>query len=299
MSLFLHHDALSAPLENPRLRVLSLGVGVQSVTLYRMAERGDLGPKPDVAIVADTKAEPKWFYDYLAHLQETGTIPIVVVSAGDLEADILQGQNTTSHDWCAIPAFALNEDAETGMLRRQCTQEYKIHAIQAEIRRLLGLKPRQSIRHFLKLKRGEPTPLIVETWVGISMDEITRMKSSRLPYEYKRHPLIEARMSRKDCLRWLEERQYRLPRKSACVFCPYRDHAKWLDLKENAPEDFARAVAVDRAIRNGNPSIGMRTGKMGVHRSLTPLEDVDFTQPDPADGFRFGWANECEGMCGV
>ncbi len=33
----------------PRLRVLSLGVGVQSVTLALMAARGDIGCMPDCA----------------------------------------------------------------------------------------------------------------------------------------------------------------------------------------------------------------------------------------------------------
>ncbi|MFZ5669102.1 MAG: hypothetical protein ACOY4K_06385 [Pseudomonadota bacterium] len=293
----LHHDGLSRPLDAPRLRILSLGLGVQSVTLALMAERGELGPKPDFALWAETP-DPKHTFDYLDYLRPLLSFPIVEVKAGDLEADILQGVNTTSHDWCAIPAFVENEDGEVALLRRQCTQEYKLHPIIAEVRSRLGLKPRQSIRHFLRLRRDEPTPRLVEMWVGISMDGIERLAQSPHKYIHNRHPLVEARMSRRDCEAWLRERQYRVPGKSACVFCPFRSNAEWAAMKAESPADFDRAVAVDRAIRGGNPSIGMRTTKMGVHRSLRPLEEIDFSEPE-TDQRRFGFVNECLGMCGV
>ena len=42
------------PVPTIRLRVLSLGAGVQSTTLALMASHGDAGPIPDCAIFADT-----------------------------------------------------------------------------------------------------------------------------------------------------------------------------------------------------------------------------------------------------
>ena len=44
--------------EDYDLRILSLGAGVQSSALYRMAVMGEIGPKPSYAIFADTKNEP-------------------------------------------------------------------------------------------------------------------------------------------------------------------------------------------------------------------------------------------------
>ena len=49
-------------IEGVRLRVLSLGAGVQSSTLALMASRGEIGPMPDCAIFADTGAEPAKVY---------------------------------------------------------------------------------------------------------------------------------------------------------------------------------------------------------------------------------------------
>ena len=67
-----------------RLRVLSLGAGVQSTTLALMAAHGEIGPMPDCAIFADTGWEPKAVYEHLAWLGSLNVLPfpIHIVSAG-------------------------------------------------------------------------------------------------------------------------------------------------------------------------------------------------------------------------
>ena len=52
--------------QQPSLRVLSLGAGVQSTTLALMAAHGDIAPMPDCAIFADTGWEPRAVYEHLA-----------------------------------------------------------------------------------------------------------------------------------------------------------------------------------------------------------------------------------------
>jgi hypothetical protein len=49
------------PLDNPQIRVISLGAGVQSSVLALMADQEILGPRPDVAIFADTGGSLKVF----------------------------------------------------------------------------------------------------------------------------------------------------------------------------------------------------------------------------------------------
>lgn len=51
-------------MSEPTIRTLSLGAGVQSTTLLLLALEGAL-PKPDYAIFADTKWEPKRVYEHL------------------------------------------------------------------------------------------------------------------------------------------------------------------------------------------------------------------------------------------
>ncbi|MDD3836681.1 MAG: hypothetical protein PHG43_02460, partial [Phenylobacterium sp.] len=75
-----------------RLRVLSLGAGVQSTTLALMAAHGEVGPMPDCAIFADTGWEPRAVREHLAWLMSPNVLPfpVHVVSAGDIHADLLR-----------------------------------------------------------------------------------------------------------------------------------------------------------------------------------------------------------------
>lgn len=293
--IHLHHDGLSRPLENPTIRVLSLGAGVQSTTLALMAARGDLGPKPDCAIFSDTGAEPAGVYRHLGWLESILPFPVHRVSSGNLRDEIYAAARDEDGMFFRIPAFVTGEDGKPAPMPRSCTRDYKIDPITQKVRGLIGLKPRQSIRAMLMLKRKDKLPVLVEQWIGISTDEIERLKRAREPWIHQRHPLIEARMSRRDCLKWMAERQYLEPPKSACTFCPWHDNAMWRGLRDNDPESWADAVAVDRAMRVTGPHRGMRSHAF-LHRKLVPLDEVDLSAPDEPG---LGFINECEGMCGV
>lgn len=208
-----HWPTLSAPIDAPALRVLSLGAGVQSTTLALAAARGDVGPMPDCAIFADTGWEPRRVYEHLAWLRERLPFPVHIVSAGSLRDSIL---DLNEHDKRAasVPFFVKRSDGSVGMgQRRQCTREYKIDPIIKEVRRLIGVQPGQRVRNGVH----------VEQWIGISTDEIQRVKLAQHHYITHRWPLIEANMSRRDCLKWLSERQYSAP-KSSCLGCPFHSN---------------------------------------------------------------------------
>jgi hypothetical protein len=54
-------------------------------------------------------------------------------------------------------------------------------------------------------------------------------------------------------------------------------------------------LAVDNAIRDG---ISGTSQKIYLHRSLKPIDQIDFTTAEEAGQGRL-FSNECEGMCGV
>lgn len=91
-----------------RLRVQSLGAGVQSTTLALMAAHGETGPMPDCAIFAEAGWEPKAVYDHLDWLRSPNVLPfpVHVVSAGNIR-DQLMGA-AKGKRWASIPAFAKN-----------------------------------------------------------------------------------------------------------------------------------------------------------------------------------------------
>jgi hypothetical protein len=274
--------------EDPRLRVLSLGAGVQSTTLALMAAHGEFDVMPDCAIFADTGAEPQAVYEHLDWLRGGNVLPfpVHVVSAGSLKDELLSAARHEGNSWGRPPFFVRNGDGSAGMLRRQCTADYKIDPINRKVRELIGLKPRQRWP-------GEPA---IEQWIGISLDELIRIKPPRQKAIAGRWPLIEKEMTRWDCKRWLERHEYPIPPKSACTFCPFHSDAMWRDIKLADPEAWSEAVAVDEAIRDG--MAGVKAENVYVHRSLVPLAEIDFRNLDDL-GQIDAFANECEGMCGV
>lgn len=274
------------------MRILNLGGGVQSTTLYLMALKGEIEPI-DCAIFADLGEEPKSVYAHMEWLKSLGGPIIHIVSAGILGDNLKNGLNSTGQRFATIPAFtAQNEGEPLGMMRRQCTSEYKIKPIERFIRReLLGLEKGQRIKTKL-------TQLF-----GISLDEAgraTRIKSNSPHWSEPEFPLCDKMMTRADCVKWLEAFgiPHQVPR-SACVFCPYKSDHEWLQLRESDPDGWARAVEIDDALRvEGVVENDSQhsNDKIYLHKSCRPLKEVQLTDMERGQSaFNF----ECEGGCAL
>jgi hypothetical protein len=280
--------------------ILSLGAGVQSSVLLLLSCLGIL-PKLDAAIFCDTQWEPAAVYTHLWWLAEQAAaagIPVLIGSAGDLRADMLRsmvrGTKDKEQRWVSMPLFTKDRETEHGgMIRRQCTQEYKLNVIERIIRRdILGLR---------KGERG-PADVHVQQWIGISLDEKKRMRVSDKRWQTNQYPLIgwpeqtlEKRWTRAMCHQWFAEHypSQMLPR-SACIGCPFHSDEEWREMKEHRPDEFADACDFDYRIRTCG---GMR-GDVFLHASRIPLADVDFTVSNPTQQNLFA-TQECLGMCGV
>lgn len=275
--------------------ILNLGAGVQSTALYLLAREPDAKFRFDLAIFADTGEEPSAVYEHLDYLRALGAPEIWVRSTGKLGDDLVHGRNSTGQRFVSIPAFTKSAEGKVGMVRRQCTAEYKIDVVNKAIRReLLGLKFRQRI----------PKDVTVYQYFGISTDEAGRAERAKKRFEKVKHtvpvyPLIEMGWSRKDCLTYLRDKLPHQVPKSSCVFCPYRTNQSWKHLKATDSEGWGRAVQIDRALRDKNSvcNRGFRQ-ELFVHRSCVPLEVIDFDalQPNTIDPMTTG---DCHGMCGL
>lgn len=144
-------------------------------------------------------------------------------------------------------------------------------------------------------RRRSPTMPVFEQWIGISTDEVIRMKPSWEAWQRNRWPLIEQRMSLRHCLAWLADHGYPPPPKSSCIGCPFHSDAMWRQIRDYDPEAWYDAVDVDHAIRHGLRRI---RGDVFLHRSAVPLDQADLsTEADHGQLDLFG--NECAGICGV
>lgn len=269
------------------LDLISLGAGVQSSTMALMAAAGEITPMPYLAIFSDTQAEPESVYRWLEWLEKELPFPVLRVTAGDLTREALRVRVTKDnralrYTRSLVPAYIKNPDGSRGIMQRSCTKEFKLDQI-----RSLALKTLKE----QKLAR-------VVQWIGISLDEVHRMKPSKDARISHRWPLVELRYSRHDCLRWMKEHGYPAPPRSACVYCPYHSDAEWRRLRKEEPLEFAKAVAFDRQYREVKATTDNIAGIPYLHNSLVPLDQVDFsTDEDHGQQVMFG--NECEGMCGV
>ena len=272
-----------------KLRVLSLGAGVQSSVMALMANEGYRGmPKPDFAIFADTGWEPKAVYDHLEWLESQLDYEVVRVSAGNIKENTINGINPQGRKFIDMPVYVIKDDGKKYIGTRTCTKEYKVFPIRDELRRRLGLAP------------GEVCPIDkqVEMWLGITTDEAAREKESRDRWITNVYPLIDAGYSRAQLYAWFSERfPDRVLPKSACIGCPYHADNVWKEMKENDPVSFADAVNVDWAIRNMPQARGALKGEAFLHNLRIPLSEIEFSTDLQTETQRM--EEECEGLCGI
>jgi hypothetical protein len=251
------------------IKVVSLGWGVQSFTLAAMVALGELEPV-EFFIHSDTTHEASWTYKfaekYTDWLESFG-VKVVTVKPSKKKRNAFNEYNGIF-----IPAYTYSEHGK-GQLRRQCTGDWKIAPMR---------------RYFQKVRNGKP----IEIWLGITTDEIQRVKASDVKYIQNRWPLIEKNMSRFDCIAWLREHEIEIPRRSSCTFCPYHNTENWKLIMESEV-DRKEAIEHDEAIRKIRPPFDLF-----VHPARLPLREIDFRTAEEKGQLSL-WDNECDGICGL
>ena len=269
-------------------KFLSLGAGVQSSTIFLMCCYGELEPI-DAAVFADTMWEPKVVYKWLDFLISEGNkhgIKIHKVQSGNIRDDALISQvrgikSKGQRKWMAMPLFTDNPDGSVGMIRRQCTSEYKIRPLEKKFRLLAGYKKYQRI-----------PPGSIEVWKGISMDEANRASISDKKWITFYYPLIEKRMRRSDCRYWFTKRGLPQPPRSACLGCTYHSNREWRKIRDESPDEWRDVVAFDKAIRK----CGGKRSDVFLHHDRIPLDEVNLDRDSSQLSL---FSDECMGVCGV
>lgn len=264
------------------MRILSLGAGVQSSTMALMYKHGELPNPPACAIFADTQSEPAAVYKWLDILE--GLLPFKVyrVTSGNLRDTLLSEEGR----FVGIPSFMVKPGGDEAFGLRQCTQEFKIGPLRRKAKELAGFPALGTLP-----KGAEPIHMLI----GISTDEAAwRFRRSEVKYIVNEHPLLDARMSRYDCLAWMEAHGYPEPPKSACSFCPFHDDVAWRRIKDTDEAAWQDSIRVDAAIRHVR---GFESAQF-LHEARIPLADVDLSNPKER-GQEDLFMTECQGMCGV
>ena len=165
--------------------------------------------RPDHVIFADTQWEPNEVYEHLEQLEylmHEQRIPFHKVTAGNIREDALNPNKR----FVSMPLHTFNQDGTKGMVRRQCTNEYKIKPLLQKQRELVGLP-----------KGGRSKEHLATTIIGISYDESQRMRDPAFPWLINEYPLVDRKITRQDCLDWCAQKGFKQPPRSACIGCPF------------------------------------------------------------------------------
>ncbi len=186
--------------------ILSYGGGVNTTALmiFLVKNRMPL----DEAIFADTGAELPETYRNIelakAYL-ERHRIPMIIV----------RSKNGTLFNTCA------KRKVIPSQIWRWSTRDYKVRPIHAHYR-LLGVH--------------------VYEYLGIAYDEIERMKANKKPYVTSLFPLIDEKLTRKDCVEIIMKEGFPIPIKSGCYFCPFNTNGRWEYIWKHHRRRFEKAV---------------------------------------------------------
>ncbi|TSE07933.1 hypothetical protein [Aquimarina algiphila] len=268
--------------------IISLGAGTQSTDLLLRSLRGEFDKVPDLAIFSDTGNEPKGVYKYLEwlikYVDQEYNFTIDVTTGGNLYQDMLDYLDSNRKRPSGIPLFIKNPTTgKKSMLKRQCTGDYKIRPVRKFIRSVVQKKSK------------------VNLWLGISYDELQRMKEADVKWLSHRFPLIEKRYKRIDCINNFKAHSIPVPVRSSCVVCPYHSDNYWLWIYENDPDNFEAATILDEKLRN-YPGIN---DECFIHRSCRPLKEViiDILKGKELSSKQLNMfpelIDECEGVCGI
>jgi len=174
------------------------------------------GRKLDRVVFADTGGEFPETCRYLAtatnYLKERG-VPFMKVGS----------TNGSLYDTC------VRREVIPSQVWRWCTRDYKITPI---------------YRYYRSLGSH------VYQYLGIAYDEIERMKDSRADYVTNLYPLVDAKMTRKDCEKVIEEEGLSVPIKSGCFFCPFNTMERWRELYERHPELYRKAMLLEESSKH-------------------------------------------------
>lgn len=248
----------------------SCGGGTQSAAIAALIVQGRL-PKPDLAVIVDTEREKSSTWEYaesvlVPRLREVGVELERVPKSRYAKVDVY------SHKGDLLLPVYTTLSGDTGKMPNFCSGEWK----------------RDVILRWLRDKGVERC----EQWIGISVNEMHRMRFSRRAWVQNVYPLIEPRFGicfrRADCEAEVKRMGWPDPPRSACWMCPNMGNHEWLEMKTRHPEDFAYAVEFERKLRQSDPHAWL-------HESCRPLDEVDFT----AQGSLFDDRSCASGYCFV
>lgn len=248
--------------------VANVSGGIQS-TFMAHAIFNELLPRVDCMIFADTGWERESSYNTILGLKELAhdhDIPFHITSNGNIREQAIEAGNPKSDygDWrdpktgygfLKMPIYTIDQRGnKPRMSAKQCTTDFKIRPIRKFLREHYGMQAR------------------FNQWIGISLDEAHRMRTSDVKYVTMCYPLVtDLKFTRGHCIEYLKRHNIPVPTKSACIGCPLHSDENWHDLTEAEKQD---AIDFDEKIRHLQAHVDALPKPKKFHQDQLPLFDM-------------------------
>lgn len=248
------------------LRTFSYGGGVQSTAALVLAAQGKIDfPIFLFCNVGDDSEHPAT----LRYVQEIAKPYAAMHGIELIELRRVRKDGELEAVWGRI----MHRDAQCIPVRlsqtgapgnRSCTGDFKIKVVARWLRECGATKEAPAV-----------------TGLGISLDEYQRMKTdSGIAYQQLAYPLIDLRLTRRDCATIIEQAGLPVPRKSSCFFCPFHRLSEWRRMAHDEPELFQKSVELERHL---NVVAARRNDSVWLTRKMRPLDQVIDEQSDFLD----------------
>ena len=262
------------------LKILSCGAGMQSTALALMScenkKHGIVYPEIpvyDLIVFCDMGWEPDWVYEQVEFIKkacEDCGITFKILET-DLYGDYIEKFGVRRV--ASIPFWSVDANGKKGKMRRQCTIDKKIVAIQKYVRyEILGYKFRQKCK---KEDKGRH-----EMHIGFSKEEEHRVFESMNPMFVTKFPLVDMGLTRADNYKYILEEWGIETKASACSYCPFHRNYFFQHIKEHCPDCYKAVVNLVNVLEERQPGSQIRS-KLYISRSrkriadLTPEECMD------------------------
>lgn len=237
------------------LRVFSYGGGVQSTAALVLAAQARIDyPTFLFCNVGDDSEHPTT----LQYVHQ-----IAMPFAKECGIELIELQRTRFGESETLYQRLMRPDRSVGIPvrmsngapgNRACTVDFKIKVV----------------ARWLKAHGATPaSPATVG--MGISLDEFQRMRTdSSIAYEKLAYPLIDLRLDRAQCMQIIERAGLPVPPKSSCWFCPFHTLRRWQEMRQEEPDLFWKAAALEEWINQKRVSM-LQKDKVWLTRKLIPL----------------------------
>jgi argininosuccinate synthase len=193
---------------------VSYGGGVDSTAMILRMVNEKM--QIDYVIFADTGVEVPETYETVKHMKK-------LLNKHNIEFVTVKNFNKIT-----LLQRCIKRKVFPDTYRRWCTRDFKVRPIHKFYKKILKeLLVKNKIEINKKFYENKILHHTIHEYMGIDCKETKRLKIAKEPFIKKFYPLVDWKMERSDCIKYIADQGFPFTIKSGCFFCPYNSPTRW------------------------------------------------------------------------